>query len=65
MKCQRCGTETNIFTGSWFTDELICKPCADKEKAHPMYKEAKRIEHEHVVNGNYNFPGIGLPEDLR
>jgi hypothetical protein len=49
---------------SRFNTETICTDCETKEKAHPKYAEARRIEHEHVVRGNYNFPGIGKPSDL-
>lgn len=65
MKCNRCGGDARISTMSRFNTETICMDCETKEQAHPAYAEARRIEHEHVVNKNYNFPGVGLPEDLR
>jgi hypothetical protein len=38
--------------------------CIEKEKQHPMYAEACQIELEHVKAGDYNFDGIGKPDDL-
>lgn len=64
MKCDRCGGDATVSTMSRFNTETICEDCETKEKAHPAYAEARRIEHEHVVNGDYNFPGVGKPEDL-
>lgn len=64
MKCGRCGKETDTFRMSRFNTDNLCPNCIKKEEAHPMYEEARRIEHEEVVKGNYNFPGIGKPDDL-
>ncbi len=64
MKCDRCNGPAPESTMSRFNTEIICIWCEAKEKVHPSYAEAKRIEHEHVVNGNYNFPGVGKPSDL-
>lgn len=61
--CDRCHKETKITTGSFFNTEMICLDCENIEKHHPDYEEAKRIEHEEVVKGNYNFQGVGLPKD--
>jgi hypothetical protein len=38
--------------------------CKAIEQQHPEYETARRIETEAVRNGNYNFPGVGLPDDL-
>lgn len=65
MTCDRCGKETFGTTGSYFNTETICFDCRDLEEAHPLFEEARRVETEQVKNGNYNFPGIGLPADLR
>ena len=66
MKCERCGApEPAYTTGSYFNTEQICEVCYEKERAHPRYAEAKRVECEAVRGGDMNFAGIGLPEDLR
>ena len=64
-QCQRCGNETNVTTGSWFNTEMICIPCSEKETTHRFFEAAKATEREAVIQGNYNFLGIGLPEDLK
>lgn len=64
MICDRCGTQTNVHTMSRFNTETICPDCEDLERAHPRYEEAVRVEADAVRQGNYNFPGIGLPSDL-
>lgn len=65
MKCDRCGEETLGTTGSYFNTETIClDKCAPAERAHSKFNEARRIETEAVRNGDFNFPGIGLPPEL-
>lgn len=49
---------------SRFNTDIICSPCEEKEKAHPAYAEAARVELEECLKGNYNYKGIGKPEDL-
>lgn len=61
MICERCFKETNGHTMSIFNTQTICFACKDAEKLLPTYEEARRAEMEAVQNGNYNFPGIGLP----
>jgi len=63
-KCQRCQKETTITTMSMFNTDHCCLECIDKEKKHPDYKYAKQMELLAIETGNYNFPGIGLPDDL-
>ena len=62
--CARCNKESRAITGSFFNEDLICLECRDIESLHPDYKKAKDIEHQEVVKGNYNFEGIGLPDDF-
>ena len=64
MKCDRCGGNATCSTMSRFNTETICMDCERKEKAHPDYQRARDTEHQQVVLGNLNYPGIGLPEDL-
>lgn len=65
MTCERCGEESLSFTTSMFNTERICLGCAATERAHPAYEDARRIESEAVLAGDFNFPGVGLPDDLR
>ena len=65
MKCDRCKSETLISTGSYFNTQQICLECRRREEAHPDFERARRVEEEAVRRGEYNFPGIGLPSDLK
>jgi hypothetical protein len=38
--------------------------CLDRERKHPMFEEAVRVENEEVRKGNLKFKGIGKPKDL-
>ena len=62
--CDRCGEYSEITTMSYFNTDIICKKCDEKEKNHPKYEEAKEKELEEVKKGNYNYEGIGKPDDL-
>ncbi len=64
MRCDRCGETSGAFTMSRFNTEMICLQCDEKERAHPEYERAREVEHAQVMAGNYNYPGIGKPEDL-
>tara|TARA_B100001250_G_scaffold410811_1_gene438014 strand:- start:1764 stop:1919 length:156 start_codon:yes stop_codon:yes gene_type:complete len=50
---------------SYFNTEMICTACDTKERKHPKYEQAKKIELEQCLKGNLNFEGVGLPEDLK
>lgn len=63
--CDRCGRETLSTTMSYFNTDIICPECDKREREHPDFAEAQRIESEHVLAGNYSFQGVGLPKDLR
>lgn len=65
MRCDRCGKDTIQTTMSFFNTDTICMECDDLERAHPLFEVAHRVETEEVMRGNYNFEGIGLPNDLR
>ncbi len=62
--CDRCGDKTTNFTMSWFNTEWLCPLCDRAELQHPKIHEAKQAELDAVRSGDYNFPGIGKPEDL-
>lgn len=61
--CDRCG-ERPILTMSKFNTDMVCRPCEDKEKEHPKYAEAVEAELAAVRREEYNYPGIGKPDDL-
>lgn len=63
-KCDRCGNETLATTGSYFNTEIICMNCSNIEREHPKFDEARRVETKAVQDGNFKFPGIGLPRDI-
>lgn len=64
-RCERCGKRNPIcLTMSRFNTQMICNACNEKEIKHPKYEEARKAELEAVKKGNYNFVGIGKPEDL-
>jgi hypothetical protein len=62
--CERCGRKTGMWTMSMFNEEHICMDCEEKEKEHSDYDKARRKELEEVIKGNYDYPGIGKPDDL-
>ncbi len=64
-RCERCQTETTCSIGSMFNTQQICIPCKQREEKHPLYAKARDTEAAAVKSGNCNFPGIGLPADLR
>lgn len=64
MKCERCGKETTTTMCSMFNTETICMACKERERKHPKYAEAREAERQAVLNGDYNFAGIGKPDDL-
>ena len=61
-RCARCGKEPESFSISFFNEDEICRECREIERMHPDYARARRIEREHLVGGDYGFPGIGLPD---
>jgi hypothetical protein len=64
-RCQRCHGETSIHMCSMFNTQQVCMECKRKEEAHPKYQEAREAESHAVRNGNFNYPGIGHPPDLK
>jgi hypothetical protein len=63
--CGRCGAPAPISICSIFNVGQICQVCEADEKAHPGYERARKIEADTVRRGDFNFPGVGLPPDLR
>lgn len=63
--CDRCGGETGgTTTMSMFNADVICTDCKETEKKHPKYADAVEADHAAIKSGDYNFKGIGKPEDL-
>jgi 7-cyano-7-deazaguanine synthase in queuosine biosynthesis len=65
MKCERCQSETKVHTVSYFNTQAICGRCEKIEQRHPTYPAAKKAEMTQVIKGNYNYEGVGLPNDLK
>jgi len=63
-KCQRCGKETNCTIMSMFNTQILCLDCKEKEEKHPEYKKAQKAELKHVKREDYNYKGIGKPNNL-
>jgi len=64
MNCDRCSKEASVHTCSMFNTEDICLECKEKEQKHPLFEKARTAETAAARQGDYNFPGIGKPEDL-
>ena len=65
MLCERCGRGTGAHTMSIFNTDDCCMECIKEERKHPDFPRAREVELDELLKGNYNFPGIGLPEDLK
>ena len=63
--CERCNIETQVLSMSWFNTQMICPRCGVIERAHPKFEEARSRERNEVENWNFNYEGIGLPNDLK
>jgi hypothetical protein len=63
--CDRCKSPMSAYSMSYFNTEEICFECVEKERAHPAFERARDAELKACQGGNFNFPGIGLPADLR
>ena len=63
-KCPRCKEDMTVHIMSMFNEQDICLDCSDKERKHPEFENARAIESEAVKNGDFNFPGVGLPDSL-
>jgi hypothetical protein len=63
--CDRCHQPTRWLVMSMFNLDLLCNACKERERVHPKYAAAVAAEAQSVRDGVANYPGIGLPEDLR
>jgi len=65
MNCERCKSDCRDgHTMSMFNTQTICIPCARTEEKHPKYEDARLADLQEIRKGNYNFLGIGKPDDL-
>ena len=53
-----------VHMTSIFDEDLICMKCQLAEANHTMQETAAREKQAAIRNGDLNFPGIGLPDDL-
>ena len=63
--CQRCRRGTNTTQMSMFNAQICCSKCIELERAHPDFPKAREAEQDAIQKGDYNFSGIGLPDDLQ
>lgn len=64
-KCDRCGEENSVFKMSKLNTDNLCMKCIEKERSHSRYEEAAKAEHQAVVNGDYNYPGLLYGEKIK
>ena len=62
--CDRCGISTNVTRMSMFNTDILCPECIDLERKHPDFSKAHDADRAEIKKGNYNFQGIGKPQDL-
>jgi len=48
-----------------FNAEMICYDCQLLEIDHPKFEKAKDAVIDAISRGDYEFGGIGLPENLK
>jgi hypothetical protein len=46
MTCERCGRDADRLTISFFDTSMVCPDCEYREKAHPLYGQARAAEEE-------------------
>ena len=63
--CERCNKPTHTNTCSYFNMQMICMACDARERKHPDFERAQKTEMAECLKGNLNFPGVGLPKDLK
>lgn len=62
--CPRCKQRTDVTIMSRFNTQEICIACEKRERQHPDYQRAAEAELAAVRRGDYNFPGVGCPQEL-
>lgn len=64
--CDRCGA--SLGGGrmmSRYNEDCLCLDCISKERQRDDYQQACDAEITAIRNGNYNFEGIGLNENIK
>jgi hypothetical protein len=64
MRCDRCYKPMTAYSMSFFNTDVICFDCRKKEREHPDFTKAREADEQAIMQGNYNFKGIGRPKDL-
>ena len=65
LSCDRCNKKIHIQNKSMFNVDMICKECQRLEKDHPQFEKARDAVIDSISRGDYEFEGIGLPENLK
>lgn len=63
--CERCGRPARITTMSFFDTSTICLSCESREERHPRHRAAVEADEQAIKRGDFNYPGIGLPSDMK
>ena len=64
-RCDRCNEPALVTQMSIFNSDMCCAVCTETERSHPEFAHARECELNELSKGNFNFPGIGLPKDLK
>ncbi len=65
FSCDRCEKKTTHRRVSMFNAEMICHNCQLLEIEHPRFEKAREAINDAISRGDYEFAGIGLPENLK
>lgn len=65
LYCDRCKKKTSLHFTSMFNAEHICRDCQQLEIEHPQFEKAREAVIDSVSRGDYEFHGIGLPDNLK
>lgn len=65
-QCNRCKRSIdNSFFKSVFDNKTICYDCQQSEIDHLKYEEAVNAVIDSISKGDYEFEGIGCPDNLK
>ena len=65
FSCDRCNKKIHIQRKSMFNNDMICQGCQLLEKEHTQFEKARDAVIDSISRGDYEFEGIGLPENLK